>query len=57
MAEPGSFFDWEQTFRKEKAKKVRKPKETRIINAIGLPNDFFKNYLKLWKSENMKKKG
>jgi len=56
MEEPISYYDWEQNFNKKKAKKVNEPKNTRIINSIGLPHNFFKIYLKLWKSENMKKK-
>lgn len=51
-----SYYDWEQNFKKKKAKKVNETKDTRIINSIGLPHDFFKSYLKLWKSENVKKK-
>ena len=57
MEKPASYFDWEKNFRKKKVKKViQEPKNTRIINSIGLPHDFFKIYLKLWKSENIKKK-
>ena len=56
MEEPISYYDWEQAFRKKKAKKANEPKDTRIINTIGLPHDFFKNYLKLWKSNNMEDK-
>jgi len=56
MEEPVSYYDWEQTLRKKKAKKANEPKDTRIINSIGLPHDFFKSYLTLWKSENMKKR-
>jgi hypothetical protein len=56
MEEPVSYYDWEQNLRKKKAKKANEPKDTRIINSIGLPHDFFKSYLTLWKSENMKKK-
>jgi len=53
MIKPASYFDWEQTFRKKKAKKANAPKEGRIINSIGLPHDFFKSYLKFWKSHNI----
>lgn len=56
MGEPISYYDWEQTFRKKKAKKGNKTKEARIINSIGLPHGFFKSYVKLWKSENMNDK-
>jgi hypothetical protein len=50
MEKPESYYDWEQSFRKKKSKKVRAPKETRIVNSIRLPHDFFKSYLKLLKS-------
>ena len=54
MEKPASYFDWEKTFRKKKAKKILpEPKDTRIINSIGLPHELFKNYLKLWKAHNM----
>lgn len=54
MEKPASYFDWEKTFRKKKAKKVAsESKDTSIINSIGLPHDFFKSYLKLWKSRNI----
>ena len=57
MEKPASYFDWEKTFRKKKVKKILlEPKDTRIINSIGLPHDFFKGYVKLWKSKNMKSK-
>ena len=56
MEEPTSYYDWEQTFRKKKAKKVNETKDARIINSIGLPHDFFKSYLKLWKSHNIEDK-
>ena len=52
-----SYYDWEQSFRKKSGKKVNEPKNTRIINSIGLPQDFFKSYLKIWKTEHAKKKG
>jgi len=55
MGTPASYYDWQQDFKKKKIKKASEPKDTRIINSIGLPHGFFKNYLKLWKSENMKK--
>ncbi len=49
-----SYYDWEQSFKKRKAKEVKiEPKDTSIINSIGLPHGFFKSYLKLWKSYNM----
>lgn len=57
MEKPVSYYDWEQNFKKKKAKKLNGSKDTRIINIIGLPHDFFKSYLTLWKSENVKKKG
>ena len=57
MKEPESFYDWEQSFKKKEVKKENKPKETRIINAIGLPHGLFKRYVKLWKLENMKING
>lgn len=53
MEKPASYFDWEQTFKKRKVKKVNEPKEVNLINSIGLPHDFFKSYLKLWKTHNM----
>jgi hypothetical protein len=56
MEKPVSYYDWEQNFKKKSEKRKNEPKEPRIINSIGLPHDFFKNYLKLWKSENVKKK-
>ena len=56
MEEPESFFDWEQSHKKKSMKKKTEPKENRILNSIDLPHDFFKSYLKLWKSENMGKK-
>jgi hypothetical protein len=56
MEKPGSYYDWEQNFRKKSEKLKNETKEPRIINSIGLPHVFFKNYLKLWKSENVKKK-
>ncbi len=54
MEKPASYFDWEKTFRKKKAKKVKRPNDTRTVNSIGFPQDFFKKYLTVWKSENMK---
>ena len=57
MEKPESFYDWEKTFRKKKVRKRNEPKETRIINSIGLPHGFFKSYVKFWKSENLKKNG
>ena len=55
MEKPESYFDWEQTFRKKKVKKVvRESKDTTIINSIGLPHDFFKSYVKFWRSHQMK---
>ena len=56
MEKPCSYYDWEKSFKKAPEKKKKEPKEIRIINSIGLPHDFFKSYLKLWKSENMAKK-
>ena len=56
MEKPCSYYDWEKSFEKAPEKKKNEPKEVKIINSIGLPHGFFKNYLKLWKSENMKKK-
>lgn len=56
MEQPDSYFDWEQSFTKKLKKRTIDPKEVRILNSIDLPHDFFKSYLKLWKSENMKKK-
>ncbi|MHA2287522.1 MAG: hypothetical protein ACXABG_01920 [Promethearchaeota archaeon] len=55
MEQPDSFYDWEQNFMKKSKKRVNDPKEPRILNSINLPHDFFKIYMKLWKSENMKK--
>lgn len=55
MEQPTSFYDWEQRFKKKLKKKTAKPKEAQIINSIDLPHDFFKDYLKLWKSKNMEK--
>jgi hypothetical protein len=55
MEKPCSYYDWEKNFEKFPEKKKNEPKEIRIINSIGLPHDFFKSYLKLWKSENMAK--
>lgn len=54
MEQPDSFYDWEQNFKKKAKIKKPEPKEARILNSIDLPHDFFKNYVKLWKSENMK---
>jgi hypothetical protein len=56
MEKPESYYDWEHEFRKKVAKKVNDSKEPRIINSIGLPHDFFKSYVKLWKSHNMEDK-
>jgi len=56
MEKPVSYYDWEQNFKKKSEKRKNEPKEPRIINSLGLPHDFFKSYLKLWKSENVKKK-
>ncbi len=56
MEQPDSYYDWELKFKKKLKKRTIEPKEARIINSIDLPYDFFKSYLKLWKSENMKKK-
>ncbi len=54
MEKPGSYFDWEQTFKKKKAKKILPlKKDTSVINSIGLSHDLFKNYVKLWKTHNM----
>jgi len=55
MEQPDSYYDWEQNFKKKSKKRTIEPKEARIINSIDLPHDFFKSYLKLWKSENIKK--
>ena len=56
MEKPGSYFDWEQTFKKKKAKKILPlQKDTSVINSIGLPHGLFKICVKLWKSEHMKK--
>ncbi|MBY8988695.1 MAG: hypothetical protein KGD61_09595 [Candidatus Lokiarchaeota archaeon] len=55
MEQPDSYYDWEQNFKKKSKIKITEPKEGRILNSIDLPHDFFKHYLKLWKSENMKK--
>jgi len=56
MEQPDSYYDWEQNFKKKSKKRAIEPKEARIINSIDIPKDFFKSYLKVWKSENMKKK-
>ena len=53
METPGSYFDWEQTFHKKKAKKIQKPENIKLINSIELQHDFFKSYMKLWKSRNL----
>jgi hypothetical protein len=55
MDQPDSFYDWEQNFRKKSKKKTPEPKVARILNSIDIPYDFFKSYLKLWKSENLRK--
>ena len=55
MEEPDSFYDWEQNFKRKTKKRVIDPKERRILNSIDLPHELFKNYMKLWKSENLKK--
>jgi hypothetical protein len=55
MEKPVSYYDWEQNFKKKSNNRKNKPREPRIINSIDLPHDLFKSYLKLWKSENMKK--
>ncbi|NVM43851.1 MAG: hypothetical protein HWN79_02950 [Candidatus Lokiarchaeota archaeon] len=54
MEEPTSYYDWEQNFKKKSKKRISEPKEVRILNSIDLPHDVFKDYLKDWKSENMK---
>jgi len=56
MEKPCSYYDWEKNFEKSSEKKKNEPKDARIINSIGLPHDFFKSYLKLWKSHNMEDK-
>ena len=56
MGTPASYYDWENNFKKKKAKKINEPKNASITNSLGLPHDFFNSYLILWKSENMKKK-
>jgi len=56
MEHPHSYYDWEQNFKKKSKKRKTEPKDDRILNSIDLPHDFFKSYLKLWKSENMKNK-
>lgn len=53
MEKPESYYDWEMTFRKKKVKQVKEPESVRLINSIGLPHDFFKSFVKLWKSHNM----
>jgi len=55
MEQPDSYYDWEQNFRKKSKKRTIDPKEIRILNSIDLPPDDFKNYVKDWKSKNMKK--
>ena len=55
MEKPESYFDWEKTFKKKKAAKVKELESVKLINSIGLPHDFFKSYLKRWKSHNIAK--
>ena len=55
MKDPDTFYDWEQNFKRKTKKRVIDPKESRILNSIDLPHELFKNYMKLWKSENLKK--
>ena len=55
MEQPVSYYDWEQNFKKKSKKRTVDPKEIRILNSIDLPHDDFKNYMKDWKSKNMKK--
>lgn len=56
MEQPDSYYDWEQNFKKKSKRRTTETNEVRILNSIDLPHDFFKSYLKLWKSENMKQK-
>jgi len=49
MEKPASYYDWEKDFKKSSNKHKKEPKEARIVNSIGLPDDFLKNYLKIWK--------
>jgi len=49
MEKPASYYDWEKNFKKSSNKRKNEPKEARVVNSIGLPDDFFKNYLKMWK--------
>ena len=56
MEQPTSFYDWEKNFKKKSKKRMTEPKERGILNSLDIPHDLFKSYLKVWKSENMKKK-
>ncbi len=55
MEQPVSYYDWEQNYKKKSKKRTVDPKEIRILNSIDLPHDYFKNYVKDWKSKNMNK--
>lgn len=49
MEKPASYYDWENNFKKASNKRKKEPKEARVVNSIGLPDDIFQNYLKMWK--------
>ncbi len=49
MEKPASYYDWKNNFKKSSSKQKNEPKEAKIVNSIEFPNDFFKNYLKMWK--------
>jgi len=55
MEKPESYYDWEMAFKKKKPKKAKEPEAVRLNNSIGLSEDLFRSYIKLWKSENMEK--
>jgi len=54
-----SYYNWEKASKKPPIKKKSEPNHgddpiPSNESDANLPHDFFKSYLKLWKSENMK---
>jgi hypothetical protein len=45
-----SYYDWELTFkRKSKAQSTKDEK----VNTLGISNDKFKDFIKIWKEKNL----
>lgn len=48
-----SYYDWSLGFKRSSENEISKTSPLKSVNALGLSDDDFKNYLKQWKSKNL----